>query len=139
MPPCECGTLQSVPMNSVAPVGIAVRVERGDASQVDLSTATAAFFVVRRPDGIEKSWTATIVSAQATYVTLRYALAAVDLPIAGVYSLRAFLTLPGGSYPGESAEFEVTGCAVRAPLAPGAGALVYPVDLTVTLLGGESC
>jgi hypothetical protein len=68
-----------------------------DTSGVDLSTVTAASFIVKRPDGSTATWAATRSNQTATTLTLTYAFLLGDRPIRGAYAIYARLTIPAGT------------------------------------------
>lgn len=68
------------------------------ASGVDLTTVTGISFTVTRPDGSTTTWTGSIqAGATKTALTALYAFALGDTAIAGLYTLRPVLLVPGGS------------------------------------------
>lgn len=69
----------------------------------DISSATARSIEVRKPDGSTASWPATASGMTAiAYVTLAGSL---DMP--GPYRLQALVTLPSGTWRGETAQLSV--------------------------------
>ena len=66
-------------------------------SGVDLSTVTAASFLILRADGATATWIATRTNQTATTLTLSYPLTSSDVNVAGVYAVYAALTIPSGT------------------------------------------
>lgn len=79
--------------DTVSPSGYILDVEACESS---LAAVTSAVFEVRRPDGSETTWSASIVSLSATAARLLHEFVSGDLSIPGEYSVYAILTLPLG-------------------------------------------
>jgi hypothetical protein len=69
-------------------------------TQSDLSGATTSLIKIRKPDGTEADWSAS-VSGQ----TLRYTVVSGDLDQAGNYLGHAYVVLPSGTWRGERFTF----------------------------------
>lgn len=82
--------------DAVAPEAYVLNLTPGD-SGVDLSTVTAASFLVLRSDGVRATWTATRSNQTATTLTLTYSFAAADVNKPGKYVIFASLTIPSGT------------------------------------------
>jgi len=80
-------------------IGLTLRVNTG----ADITTATNTTLNVKKPDGTEVVWTASIVD---TYY-LHYTTIAGDLDQAGTYVIQSALTLAGWTGTGESFEVQV--------------------------------
>ena len=83
----------------VGEVGTVITVDCGS----DISGATGTILKVRKPDGTEVEWTATIYDSNY----LRYTTVAGDFNKAGTYHVQAHLTLAGWTGHGETAEFPI--------------------------------
>lgn len=55
----------------------------------DFSAVVSAFFEVRRPDGTETTWTASILAQSVTSITLQHTFAAGDVDQVGTYVVKA--------------------------------------------------
>jgi hypothetical protein len=83
----------------VGDVGTEIIVDCGQA----ITGATGTTLEVEKPDGTEKSWTATIYGTNY----LKYTIQTDDLDIAGVYKVQSKLTLGGWTGKGETDKFRV--------------------------------
>jgi hypothetical protein len=82
-------------LDPVAPEAFVLNLVPGT-SGVDLSTVTAASFIVRKPDGAETTWTVTRTNATASTLTCTHVFVAGDVDIAGEFVVYAKLTIPSG-------------------------------------------
>ena len=82
-------------VNPTAPQTYTTDIVPGS-SGVDLSTVSAASFVVRQPDESIASWAAALSNQTTTTLTLTHTYATGDMAIKGSYLLYALLTVPGG-------------------------------------------
>ena len=122
--------------DALRPVSLKVTVRRRNAD-VDLSVAASAYFLVRKPDQTDHTWTATIVETDETFVVLRYSFVSGDVPLLGTYLLFPQIGLPSGTYPAKPCEFDVEDYGANTVLvAYNNGALVFPVQLETRLVGG---
>ena len=78
-------------------VGTVITVDCG----CDITGATGTALKVKKPDGTEVSWTATIYDSNY----LRYTTVSGDLDQVGVYYVQSYLTIGGWTGRGETAEF----------------------------------
>jgi hypothetical protein len=74
-------------------VGTVITVDCGS----DLEGATEAVLLVRKPDGIEVSWPATIIAIDGVKRFLRYVTHAGELDQPGTYKVQAKVLVPGWS------------------------------------------
>lgn len=82
---------------AVAPESLQVLVRQGD-SGIDLTTATAASFLVQLPDGTSSTWAGVALSgATPLQVLAKRAFLSGDLPLVGKYVVVASVTVPGGT------------------------------------------
>lgn len=90
---------ESLYQDQLDPDGYGLDITPGD-SGLDLSTvASAEFRVLRRQNGTESTWTATLSAQTATTLTLTYLFAADDIDtVKGTYDIYARLTLLSGKY-----------------------------------------
>jgi len=83
----------------VGEIGTVITVDCG----CDISGATVKSLKVRKPDGTEVSWTATIYNSNY----LRYTTISGDLNLAGTYYIQAYVTFSGWTGRGETAELVI--------------------------------
>ena len=99
----------SIPKGACAPEAFRFTVTAGS-SGVSLATVSAASLRVRRNNGEETTWTATIESQSASSLVLVHAFdaAGAETATVGTYSAQALLTVPGGQRRSRSAPFQIT-------------------------------
>lgn len=73
----------------------------------DYSVVTTASFHVLRPDGVEDTWTASVLSATATSCTLQHTYDPGDIDIPGPYVVVALMN--GGDIRSEPYMFQAYG------------------------------
>ena len=83
----------------VGEYGTVITVDCGS----DITGATNLILKVRKPNGTEVEWVATIYNSNY----LRYTVVVDDFDQVGTYHLQASLTLVGWNGPGETTEFEI--------------------------------
>lgn len=84
-------------------VGTGITVDCGS----DLEGATEAALLVRKPDGTDVSWPATIIAIDGVKRFLRYVTHPGDLDQPGSYKVQAHVALPGWSGRGATFKFKV--------------------------------
>lgn len=67
-------------------------------SNLDLSTVSAVSLIVRDPNGVERTWSATVSGSSTAQLTATHSFAAdgSDVPVATEYRIMPHLTVPGG-------------------------------------------
>lgn len=83
----------------IGEIGTEIIVDIG----VDITGATPTKLKVKKPDGTEVEWTATVYNSNY----LKYTSLIGDFNISGTYSLQASLTLSGWTGLGDVATFEI--------------------------------
>ena len=88
-------------------VGTIFRVTLKDGNTVvDLSSATALYFLFKRPDGTSIQRTAVYYTNGADGI-IQYTMVSGDLSQDGRWRLQPYVTLPSGSWYGDIYEFDV--------------------------------
>jgi hypothetical protein len=93
----------------VAPKAFILNLKPEDVAMANLSTVTSAVLNVRRGDGTITTWTATLSNQTSTTLTLTHLLGVGDVTTAGVYVIRATLTLTAGTVRSEPQRLRVLG------------------------------
>jgi len=75
-------------------VPIEITVNKDDGSIMDLSTASAKDFVIRKPDGTKLTRAASFSGAGGTDGVLKYTLLESENDMAGIWRIQAIVTLP---------------------------------------------
>lgn len=73
-------------------------IRRGQTA-IDMTTVTSVQFDVKRADQSTALWACAIASPTPDALVAVHTFATIDCPIAGVYAIRALLTVPGGVVP----------------------------------------
>ncbi len=73
----------------------------------DYSAVASASFSVMRPDGVEDTWTASILAQSATSITLQHTFDPGDVDVPGTY--RVLAVMDGGAIRSEPASFDAYG------------------------------
>jgi hypothetical protein len=81
-------------------IGTIWRIDAGEY----IADATTKQFKVKKPDGTEVTWEATVDS---DLHTLTYTIVAGDYDQAGTYSAHAYIVTPSGQWTGELFKFKV--------------------------------
>lgn len=87
----------------VGDTGTAIIVDCGSG----LEGATVAVLSVRKPDGFEVSWPATVIAIDGATRFLRYVTHPGDLDQPGSYKVQAHVALPGWTGRGGTFKFKV--------------------------------
>jgi hypothetical protein len=88
-------------MVRVGDVGIEIIFDLGE----DISAATAHKFIYRKPNGVSGEFTTTLLTTQLKYATTSSA----DLDQAGLWTIQAYIEMPGIKAHTAPAKFEVGG------------------------------
>ncbi len=83
---------------AASPYAVQLTIARPAGATYTLVDATAVSVSVSGPGGISRTWSPSIESSAAASIVVRHVLAAdaTDVPTAGKYTLRAYVTLPDG-------------------------------------------
>lgn len=88
--------MSDVYQGAVAPESYVLDITPG-ASGLNLTTVSAAVLKVRKSNGAEVDWAATLSNQAAATLTLTHQFVGGDLDVDGSYSVYAALTVPGGT------------------------------------------
>jgi hypothetical protein len=94
--------------NNIGPPNFLTVLVRSPAFAIDLTTVTAANFLVRRQDASIATWAPIIVSATQSELLLQYPLASGDITVTGPYGAGVQLVTVNGNVPASSFQILVT-------------------------------